>query len=168
MIVLASGPMKSGTHMLQRALQLAGVDSIHGHWPHGEAPPSDRHVHIVRRERRNCLVSMLRFRSIPISEATLIEGLRDYAHGMTMATYFAQFDGYLDDPDVFLVHYEDMLRTRDPLRLMCAYIGVDYPADLFERLPFEQTPTRNDRPSHWPDVWTPAVEAVWQEAMGDG
>jgi hypothetical protein len=162
-----TGIMKSGTHALQRAVALFGGEGEHGHIPwDSRSEINQPHLYIIRNPR-NVLVSWVRHTHGSISEELLFNAIDTFEGGTSMAKHFAVYDGWLTDPGTLVVTYERLLGRIEEMQRIAVYLGLDAtlaPA-AFTRLPFEETLSRNTRPSDWRQHWTPALDDRWQRDM---
>jgi hypothetical protein len=161
--LIANGFPKSGTHALRKGLELLGLDDVEvGHFPYPELPEGPRIT--IFRNPRNCLVSMARFKGLPVATGYLMRLVRAY-NGGPMAD---ELRGYLPWRGVaHCVRYEDLVASDACLRGIAAYLERPYPEDAFPNLP-GLTMTWTGSPSDWRQHWSAELQAVWEaEGMAE-
>lgn len=165
-MILTTGFPKSGNHALVKAVQLLGhpcqVDHV-PHSPYVAAWPGPRIV--IKRDPRNVLLSWVRHQGQPVTRGMAIAYMRDFEAGQTLAQAMQPFEGWLTDPGALLVRYEDLVATDAEMRRIARHLGTAYIDDAWRWLP-GMTRTWNSQRSDWRAVWTPQVDAAWQEIGG--
>ena len=148
MIVYANGSRKTGTHLLHRCLSLFdGVLAVHQHIPFG-AVVTHSHVHIVRNPR-NVLLSWSREKNIALSSC-----MDDVVASMTA------FEGWLTDPDVHTVRFEELLTDEAIIAGIGVFIGKAVAVDHNKRM-WGGTKTFTGDLSDWTSVWTSQLDSAW-------
>lgn len=160
MNIRAHGHPKHGCHMLTKAVELLGVPCSVEHIKHADKPAGDKSV-FIKRDPRNALVSWLRFRGITVAQGTLITAMQDF-DGMPYAQSLSEYAGWLSEPGVHVVEFEALRTNEQTLRDIAAYLGVPYLDDAFQSLP-GGTFTWTGSLSDYRPLWTPAVQAAWDE-----
>jgi hypothetical protein len=160
-MVLVNGFPKSGTHAIKKGVELLGLEvKAHLHEPHPYSVSSrDRHVCIFRNPR-NCLVSMCRFKGMPLVTGSLIRLLRDYDGHGPMAAYYESFLPWREDPGCLCVTYEDLCASDAALRRIAEYLDTPYFEDAWPSLP-GLTLTWTGVPSNWREHWSQSIQSAW-------
>ena len=181
MRTLTNGAPKTGTHALQRAVQLFGLtpdEAVHDHVNYADKDKTekyDRHIHIIR-SPRNVLVSYIRWtdRGHPNAKDALIK------HMPRLIAFMERFKPWIYDDSCMTVRYEDLMTDRSTLERIGEYIGMPVVEDHFE-LMFGRTHTFSAdfeldengdkkpwRPSRWQDYWKAGdeVDQLWHKLGG--
>lgn len=164
MKVFPNGVPKMGTHALWKALELLGIrcDDVN-HTPYGQPVPEGVRRIFIKRDPRNALVSWLRFRGQPVTQGTFIAALSDPDGPSPVG--LPQYEGWLDDPDTFIVSFEALIASDAEMRRMAAWLGVPYLEDAWPNLP-GHTSTWTGRYSDYSTIWSPVVDEAWVNAGG--
>jgi hypothetical protein len=171
--VLVNGFPKSGTHALVKGCQLLGLlpanDQFEagrvmlGHFPHpGPFPRGTQHLHIIRHPR-NCLISMCRFKGMPVTTGFLLGHLQRYGEHGPMAALARGFLPWLSVPTVHTLRYEDLMASDAALRGVAAFLDLPYLEDAFANLP-GLTMTWTGSPSRWEDHWNADLDRAWVDS----
>ncbi len=189
MIILSNGAPKTGTHALVKAIELLGIprdDSSFrtqrtgedlaegemreglwtglGHFYYRDRPKVDKIVHIVR-DPRNVMISWLRWVKTSVHTGLIAAAIRgEYASG-GLKQVMEEFFGYLDDPDVLTVQFEDLISDEATIRSIATYLGMPYIDGAFEGI-WGGTKTFSDTLSEWEKDWSPILDDVWAEQDG--
>lgn len=164
-MVNCNGIPKSGTHALEKAVQLLGQKTQHGHLPYSKKPS---HTHIlILRHPKNMLVSWVRFIRSIVTQGFLIEAMSNYSQEDAGTFYdeFLAYKPYLTDKDTLVVKYEDLVLSDECIKKIADYLDVPYLDDAFDSL-LGMTKTWTGRPSVWQEHWTDEVQKVWENING--
>ena len=175
-MILCNGIPKSGTHYLALCLELMGFPKVYepkegpcclmNHWIEAEKlPEHDHHIFIIRHPR-NALISLLRNQGPSLIPGALISAIRAYPAarpGLSMAQFYEQFFGWLEDSGCVTVRYEEMLSDGGKTIQKIANLTGGIADEVYASAPKIQTATWTGQPSDWREHWTPDVEAVWQD-----
>lgn len=161
--VTANGFSKHGNHPLVKALQLLGVDCQVHHIPYGD-PVEGRHV-FIKRDPRNALIAKLRMLGKAETAENFISAYREF-DGRPLIAAMAEFEGWLSDPDTYVVRYEDLIASDACMRSLADHLQVDYIEGSFEDLPGMTRTWTGPNHSDYSTIWTPEVEAVWAAKGG--
>jgi hypothetical protein len=158
---------------LLKAVQLLGFPeaedesapcgALHGHvpYPH-DFPPGTQHLCIFRHPR-NCLISMCRFKRMPLTTGYLIGYVRKYDDSnRPMATVAREFTPWLTRNSL-AIRYENLTASDATLRAIATYLNVPYLEDAFPHLP-GLTRTWSGNPSRWEDHWNAELDRVWHDS----
>lgn len=160
MRALTVGFPKSGNHALVKAVQLLGVPCEVSHEPFTVDVPAV----FIKRDPRNIVTSWVRHVGQPVTPGMVMTHLRDF-EGQTLAEAMAPYEGWLTAPSALVVRYEDLTASDAAMRRIAAHLGVDYVDGAWEWLP-GMTRTWHPEHSDWTRVWTPQVQAVFDEIGG--
>ena len=154
-----NGPPKMGNHALWKACELLGI--VTSGVNHVEHPADIERPHIfIKRDPRNALVSWVRFEGMPVTQGTLITAMASYL------AMIAPFEGWLSDPRVHVVRFEDLVASDAAMRGIAAHVGVPYLDDAWPNLP-NHTKTWTGRLSDYREHWTQPVADAWAAAGGN-
>lgn len=166
---------RCGTHCLEKAVQLLGEPTVHGHFEPGEALPEHDHHVLTIRHPRNALISWIRFARGEVTEGFILSEMTergDLVKGSKPDRFVEQYSRYLpwlSDPSVFVVKYEDLVGDGGTtLGALAAHLGVAVPADAYPNIPgLTRTYTGETTRANWTVRWTPAHDARWAQVGGD-
>lgn len=161
MKAFTNGFPKSGNHALVKAVQLLGVPCEVNHEPFTQ----DRPCVFIKRDPRNVVLSWLRHKGQPIVAGMVMTHLRDFEGGQTLTEAMRPFEGWLTAPSALIVRYEDLIASDAEMRRIAQHLGVPYVDGAWQWLPGL---TRTWHPAHsdWAQLWTPQVQAVFEEIGG--
>lgn len=163
-----TGFPKHGNHALAKAVQLLGVPCQVTHIPWSEEMGyRDAPRLMIVRDLRDGLVSWLRMKKLPLTPGMVMARLRQWAddESGTLVEQLAHYEGWLTDPATFRVSYERLNVTATEMQRIAEHLDVSYPRDAWGSL-WGGTRTWNAVHSDHRPLWTPEVEAVWQEIGG--
>jgi len=180
-----NGFPKSGNHALLKACELLGVPAQVNHVPFKDGSPTNStHRIFIKRDPRNVIISKMRMDNQQVTPGTFISKFRAWQKGGTQTVKLedgpvhtfitpqistieamAEYEQWLNDADTFQITYEDLIRNDVDMRRIAVYLGVPYIESAFEELP-GLTMTWNDEHSDYNKIWTPEVEAVWNDEGG--
>ncbi len=163
--VITSGPEKAGNHALVKAVELLGIpcDVEHRRYKEG-LPVGAKHL-FIKRDPRNMVLSMLRFRDQPVSAGMWIRWFRRYSDKKSLIKYLADFESWLNHERTFVVTFEDLIKDDRAIKDIAKYLAVPYLEGSFELLP-GVTKTWTGVLSDFHVIWTPEVEKVWNSEGG--
>ena len=162
-LVYCNGIPKSGTHALERAVQLLGCNTMLAHLPYKQKPPGKQIL--ICRHPKNVMVSWLRFTKGLVTEGFLI-GLFKEFDGFPLFDSFARYEPYLKDPSVLVVRFEDLFSDGgETLERVASYLETPVLSDAYRNI-VGLTVTYTGEHSDWEEHWTDPVEAAWVEAKG--
>lgn len=161
-MILCNGLPKSGTHALEKAVQLLGQVTELEHVPYADR--RDGRQLLIKRHPRNVVISWLRFMSGPITEGKIIHAIQTYDGGL-VGDRFAAYEGYLSDPDAHVVTFENLISDESELRGISEFLACPYIDDAFVNI-LGLTITWTGKLSNWSDHWTDLIDAAWAEAGG--
>ena len=163
---------KSGLHAVWKACYLLGVNAQTGHYGYGHQLPEGVEKHIfVKRDPRNALISAVRFdegthsRGLQVTQGSVIAKFRAYWE-KPFIEQISQCEGWLSDPSVLLIKYEDLIASDSEMLRIAEFVGTPWLDDAFENLP-GHTRTWNDVHSDYKTVWSDEIERVWAEGGGN-
>lgn len=160
MNICVNGAPKSGTHALLKVCELLGQSVPGGvnHIPYGQSLPegTDKHLFIVR-DPRNVLISWLRHNRKSVTDGTFMSAMNEYD--------FNGYSNWIEDKNVYAVRFEDLIASDKEIRCISDFLGVPYLDSAFENLP-GCTMTWTGKYSDYRKIWTPALEAFWNENGG--
>ena len=160
--VICNGIPKSGTHALERAVQLLGCLTQHTHTPYDSS--QGRQI-VIFRHPKNVLVSWLRHQGIGVTEGHLI-GLCKEFRGLPLYDAFAEYTPYLHDKDVLTVRFESLFSDGgETLNRIAQYLDVPVPPDAYGNI-VGLTRSYTGKLSNWEDHWSELVESAWVEGRG--
>ena len=163
MIATANGLAKTGTHALNKTIQLLGVPSKVAHLPYSERP--DGKTVCIFRNPRNVIISWLRFTGRPLTQGKIIEQIKNY-QGVGIAAAGNEFTQYLIDDSVLAVRYEELISDGGKtVEQIAAYLGVPVLDDCYPNIK-GLTLTWTGAPSDWEKHWTDEIDIVWKEYGG--
>lgn len=164
-MVTANGFPKSGNHALVKALRLLGEPCAVNHLPY-VSNVQGKHI-LIKRDPRNVVVSALRHMGRVVTQSAVRTEIAEF--GLTspgsLVEQMAAYEGWLSDPNTYVVRYEDLIADDVAMRGIAAYIGVEYVAGTFEKLP-GHTETWNIVRSDYSLLWTEETQAAWEAAGG--
>lgn len=163
MKIVCNGVMKSGTHLLLKAVTLFGVgeDEVrvrHAHDPWGSLISEEKHLQSVRNPR-NILISWCRYVYHDDSEARLIDNIPRTIKAIN------EFAGWLNDDSVLFVRFENLLTDPEEINRLGKFIDLPPVHNHFEQL-WGDTATFTGNHSNWSKVWTESLEQAWNDADG--
>lgn len=162
--VYTNGVPKAGNHALVKACQLLGLPCEVHHQPHPHHPGLP--VLHIRRDPRNVLISALRHQRKEISAGTVLAEFRHFGFGgAPLVQVMAGYEGWLREPGVLTVCYEDLIANDAEMRRIAAHLQVPYIDGAFSRLP-GLTMTWAPVHSDWRAVWTEQLDTAWQAEGG--
>ncbi len=162
-MIIANGFPKTGNHALVKACELLGIPTEGvQHIPYAEKEPGKRYTVIVR-DPRNVVISMIRFRGKQVTPGTFLSCFRKFEDAPLIAE-MDKFAGWLTDPAVHVVRYEDLIRDDRTMRDLAKWVGVRYIPGAWEGLP-GLTMTWNAEHSDYRAIWT-QVQDSWERAGG--
>lgn len=163
MNVFCNGFPKCGNHALMKAVELLGVPGSVNHFAADEKLPEGISSHIfIKRDPRNVIVSWLRFHSDLVTPGKFLARFRRFSDS-SLSEEMSRYEGWLSL--AYVVRYEDLVRDDSAMRGIAAMLGVPYIDGAWEQLE-NHTVTWNAVKSDFRSVWTPEVEAVWNEEGG--
>lgn len=161
MIAYLNGCARSGTHALQKAVELLGlpvykniVEMRREGYNYCEHDENVKEIFIHRHPKNRMISRLRRIHNFNPSEGQIISG-----------TYFEydeqiQFLPFLSDPNCLIITLEDLIKDDQCLRSIASWLNVAYLEDAFPNLP-GMTYSWHPVPSKWEDYWTPAINDAW-------
>jgi hypothetical protein len=160
---------------------------ISGHWPTHQLPPpivahllrratarkdgkplpapDFKHIHIVRHPR-NMLVSWVRFTRAEFAPGYLIAAFKAYYGGKPIYKEFLGYRGWLEDPEVLTVRFEELTGDEgETAARIAGFLDVPLLSGAVERR-LGGTVTWTGELSDWTKYWSDEIEAAWREARG--
>lgn len=187
MLVVCNGNPKAGLHVLTKTVELLGVPWDHtgqnkpghctnGHWPHIVPPPEllkrlprpalipdGKHIHIYRHPK-NMLISWVRFTRNEVAPGFLISAMKSYYLEEPIYEEFMGYVGYLDNPDILNIRFEDLIADKEDQRI-ADFIETPLLQGIVERRP-KGTRTWTVKLSNWKEYWTDEIDLAWVKARG--
>lgn len=164
-MIFTNGFPKSGCHALVKAVQLLGQPCDVNHVPYGGEIPDGAHHIFITRDPRNVCLSWLRFRGDPETPGIFLTYFRRFDDGGSLIERLGAFEGWLNNPSVYVVRFEDLIAFDVVMRSIASWLGVPYLDGAWESLP-GLTYSWTGRYSDYRTIWTPEVDAVWHAEGG--
>jgi hypothetical protein len=166
-IVLVNGIPKSGTHVLVRAMDVYGVAHFHDHVDTSNIRATcrkhPRHI-IITRELRDTLTAYIHHAGLPYTQDSLIYIFHRYHSQQHYSTYVEGFVGWRKVPSVLFTRFEDLVYRNHHLPDIASYVEAPYSDSDYDQIINYKTRTyRGPRHSKWTDVWSPAMDVLWEE-----
>lgn len=133
------------------------------HAEFGAEMDAEKHV-FIKRDPRNVLLSKVRSDGQPITQGTVIVKMGNFIAGDSFADVLRRYVPWLQHAP-HVVSYEELIADEHVLKGIAKYLGVHYLHDAFENLP-GHTRTWNPEHSDYRYVWTPEIDAAWNEIGG--
>jgi len=169
--VFCNGFPKSGSHALQKAVELLGAPAVRRHHTAKDGIPADatHHVLIVR-DPRDVVVSWLRFEHKAVTPGTFLSAFRKF-QSKSLIEEMAEFEPWRDHAGTHTVRYEDLIADDSAMRDLAVHLGVPYIDGAWTELEGENkdkglTRTWNKIKSDHRLVWTKEVIEVWYAEGG--
>jgi hypothetical protein len=167
-MVTTSGFPKSGTHALEKAVQLLGqpctVEHIAYHDPANyNNPVQDKHV-FIKRDPRNIICSWLRFNGMPVTPGMFLSAWRHFQSD-ALDVEMKPYEGWLAHAKTHVVSYEDLMASDVCMLGIADYLGVPYIDGAFdgmEGLTMTWFPVHSD----YRTIWTQQVQDAWDREGG--
>ena len=161
-MILSNGHPKTGTHALNKTIQLLGVPSQVVHFPYSEKP-EEKSVCIFRNPK-NVIISWLRFTGKPVTQGMIIEQIKNHAERGILESC-SDYTPYLDT-DVLCVRYEELLTDEgETVEKIAKYLDVPVLEDCYPNIQ-GMTVTWTGEPSNWEDHWSDEIQKAWDENGG--
>ena len=161
--IIANGLPKTGTHALNKTIQLLGVPSEIGHLTYAEK--AEGKIICTFRNPRNVIISWLRFTGRPVTQGMIIEQIRNYGN-IGIVNACAEYTPYLSDDSVLCVKYENLYTDGGKtVEEIADFLGVPVLDDCYPNIP-GLTVTWTGKPSNWKEHWTDEVDKVWVKCGG--
>lgn len=161
-MVTTSGFPKSGTHALEKAVQLLGQPCQAEHLLYG-APVHDKHI-FIKRDPRNIVCSWLRFNRKSVTPGMFLSSFRQF-QSASLVEEMAAYVGWLDEGNTLVVRYEELIASDVCMRGIADYLEVPYLSGAFTELE-GLTITWFAVHSDYRKLWTPEIQNVWSAEGG--
>lgn len=159
-MITINGSPKTGTHLLQKAVVLFGVDYLLTKYTHSldEKEIEGKHLHIIRNPR-NVLISWMRFNKNNFNEKDIINTIPSIIKEMK------EYTKWLDDKNVFNTKFEILLTDPNELIKIGKFLG-EKPIDNHFKLIWGGTKTFTNSLSNWREYWSDSIGIAWEKSGG--
>jgi len=157
MVCVNSFP-KSGTHALQKALMLLGIESLITHTPY---PDEVEGTHLfIRRDPRDAICSKIRWDGLPVTQGTFLLYLK--RKDVRAINLFTPWIRRAD----FVVQYEALIRDETEMKRIAEFMDVPYLDDAFTNLHGATRTWQEGARSDHRAIWTPLLQEKLEESIG--
>ena len=183
MSILLNGIPKSGTHVLQRVVEIKGIPfksgvkedgtrahgidpgaiAYHGHVPYEarDAVLENFHRHIfIKRNLRNVVISWMYHNK---SERRSLENAFEHFHtGAKYPNYVRRFVDWNYDVNTHVVKFEDLIYNRTGLEEIYELLQLPFDSTDYDAI-IGGTRTYREKHANWRKEWTSTMEYIWYE-----